>query len=70
MNAGTLPMTAPTDKLFDALDLPRIDCPEPIEEMPRQLNPYAWPACLHCGGNVHCEDYEPDTDGPLWTPRS
>ncbi len=38
----------------------------PIDIMPLGLNPRAWPPCSHCGGNVLCENYEPDTAAPLW----
>lgn len=47
---------------FDAKPIARI---EPIA-MPVGLNPRAWPPCKHCGGNVHCENYDPDTQAPLW----
>ena len=41
--------------------------PIPLITQPTaMLNPRAWPPCKHCGGNVHCEDYDPDTSAPLW----
>jgi hypothetical protein len=38
----------------------------PVDVQPVGLNPRAWPRCKHCGGNVNCADYDPDTQGPLW----
>ena len=43
-----------------------ITAPEPINVFPVELNPRAWPPCLHCGGNVSCDQYQPDTSAPLW----
>lgn len=39
---------------------------EPIAALVTGLNPRAWPPCKHCGGNVNCSDYDPDTSAPLW----
>lgn len=38
----------------------------PVTTAVQGLNPRAWPPCKHCGGNVQCADYEPDTSAPLW----
>ncbi len=37
-----------------------------IDVQPTMLNPRAWPPCKHCGGNVNCDNYDPDTQAPLW----
>lgn len=39
---------------------------DPVIGTPLDLNPRAWPPCKHCGGNVNCENYDPDTQAPLW----
>ncbi len=39
---------------------------EPIASNVLGLNPRAWPPCKHCGGNVNCEAYDPDTSAGLW----
>ena len=43
-----------------------IIAPTSINVFPVGLNPRAWPPCLHCGGNVSCTEYQPDTSAPLW----
>lgn len=54
------------NKLGDYFDRDPIPPIPLIEEMPVGLNPRAWPPCKHCGGNVRCENYVPDTAAGLW----
>lgn len=61
----------PTSALLDQLGgylSPRfrVEPVEPIAVNVSGLNPRAWPPCAHCGGNINCENYDPDTSAPLW----
>lgn len=60
------PTRALANDLGTYFNADRIEPIAPITEPVRGFNPRAWPPCKHCGGNVSCQAYEPDTSKPLW----